>query len=222
MNSFEEVFDKVKKYCLENEKIPEIGITTWIDQMRPISFTPTEAIFNVPTEFQKTIIETKYVDILKDAFLHVLGFNIDLVIKVENSESEKVKIPTDDELEKKHAELEQSYKFANYDYTFDTFIEGRSNEFALACSKSVAKNCGEKSVPDYNPLFIYGPSGMGKTHLITAIANEVRKNHPEFNIVYVTSETFGSDLVNALNTSHISNFQDKYRKRMQEEFFHTF
>jgi chromosomal replication initiator protein len=238
MNSFEEVFDKVKKYCLENEKIPEIGITTWIDQMRPISFTPTEAIFNVPTEFQKTIIETKYVDILKDAFLHVLGFNIDLVIKVENSESEKVKIPTDDELEKKHAELEQSYKFANYDYTFDTFIEGRSNEFALACSKSVAKNCGEKSVPDYNPLFIYGPSGMGKTHLITAIANEVRKNHPEFNIVYVTSETFGSDLVNALNTSHISNFQDKYRtadilliddvqffagkERMQEEFFHTF
>ena len=238
MNSFEEVFDKVKKYCLENEKIPEIGITTWIDQMRPISFTPTEAIFNVPTEFQKTIIETKYVDILKDAFLHVLGFNIDLVIKVENSESEKVKIPTDDELEKKHAELEQSYKFANYDYTFDTFIEGRSNEFALACSKSVAKNCGEKSVPDYNPLFIYGPSGMGKTHLITAIANEVRKNPPEFNIVYVTSETFGSDLVNALNTSHISNFQDKYRtadilliddvqffagkERMQEEFFHTF
>jgi chromosomal replication initiator protein len=79
---------------------------------------------------------------------------------------------------------------------------------------------------------------MGKTHLITAIANEVRKNHPEFNIVYVTSETFGSDLVNALNTSHISNFQDKYRtadilliddvqffagkERMQEEFFHTF
>ena len=79
---------------------------------------------------------------------------------------------------------------------------------------------------------------MGKTHLITAIANEVRKNHPNFNIVYVTSETFGSDLVNALNTSHISNFQDKYRnadilliddiqffsgkERMQEEFFHTF
>lgn len=238
MNSFEEVFEKVKKYCLENDKIPEIGIKTWIDQMKPVSFTPTEAVFTIPTDFQKNIVVSKYVDILKDAFLQILGFNIDLVINVENTESEKIKVPTDDELEKKHAELEKSYKFANYDYTFDTFIEGRSNEFALACSKSVAKNCGEKSVPDYNPLFIYGPSGMGKTHLITAIANEVRKNHPNFNIVYVTSETFGSDLVNALNTSHISNFQDKYRnadilliddvqffagkERMQEEFFHTF
>ena len=124
-------------------------------------------------------------------------------------------------------------------YTFDTFIEGRSNEFALACSKSVAKNCGEKAVPDYNPLFIYGPSGMGKTHLITAIANEVRKNHPDFNIVYVTSETFGSELINALNnTGVIDDFHEKYRnadilliddiqffsgkERMQEEFFHTF
>lgn len=238
MNSFEEVFEKVKKYCLENDKIPEIGIKTWIDQMKPVSFTPTEAVFTIPTDFQKNIVVSKYVDILKDAFLQILGFNIDLVINVENTESEKIKVPTDDELEKKHAELEKSYKFANYDYTFDTFIEGRSNEFALACCKSVAKNCGEKSVPDYNPLFIYGPSGMGKTHLITAIANEVRKNHPNFNIVYVTSETFGSDLVNALNTSHISNFQDKYRnadilliddvqffagkERMQEEFFHTF
>ncbi|MCM1006513.1 MAG: chromosomal replication initiator protein DnaA [Ruminococcus flavefaciens] len=238
MNSFEDVFDNVKKYCLENDKIPEIGITTWIDQMKPESFNGTDAVFGIQTDFQKNIVMTKYGDILKDAFLNVLGFNVNIVINVDNDEPEKVKVPTDDELEQKHAELEKSYKFANYDYTFDTFIEGRSNEFALACSKSVAKNCGERAVPDYNPLFIYGPSGMGKTHLITAIANEVRKKQPSFNITYVTSETFGNDLVNALNTSHISNFQDKYRnadilliddiqffagkERMQEEFFHTF
>ncbi len=238
MNSFEDVFDNVKKYCLENDKIPEIGITTWIDQMKPTSFNGTDAVFGIQTDFQKNIVMTKYGDILKDAFLNVLGFNVNIVINVDSDEPEKVKVPTDDELEQKHAELEKSYKFANYDYTFDTFIEGRSNEFALACSKSVAKNCGERAVPDYNPLFIYGPSGMGKTHLITAIANEVRKKQPSFNITYVTSETFGNDLVNALNTSHISNFQDKYRnadilliddiqffagkERMQEEFFHTF
>lgn len=238
MNSFEDVFDNVKKYCLENDKIPEIGITTWIDQMKPASFNGTDAVFGIQTEFQKNIVITKYGDILKDAFLNVLGFNVNIIINVDSDEPEKVKVPTDDEIEKKSAELEKSYKFANYDYTFDTFIEGRSNEFALACSKSVAKNCGERAVPDYNPLFIYGPSGMGKTHLITAIANEVRKKQPTFNITYVTSETFGNDLVNALNTSHISNFQDKYRnadilliddiqffagkERMQEEFFHTF
>ena len=190
MNSFEEVFDNVKKYCLENDKIPEIGITTWIDQMKPQKFNGTDAVFSIQTDFQKDIVLTKYSDILKEAFSKVLGFDVNIVINVDSDDTGKVNVPTDAELDRKHAELEKSYKFANYDYTFDTFIEGRSNEFALACSKSVAKNCGEKAVPDYNPLFIYGPSGMGKTHLITAIANEVRKNHPNFNIVYVTSEAF--------------------------------
>ncbi len=238
MNSFEEVFENVKKYCLENEKIPEIGITTWIDQMKPENFNGTDAVFSIQTDFQKNIVMTKYGDILKEAFYNVLGFNTNIIINVDSDEPEKIKVPTDAEIDQKHAELEKSYKFANYDYTFDTFIEGRSNEFALACSKSVAKNCGEKAVPDYNPLFIYGPSGMGKTHLITAIANEVRKNHPNFNIVYVTSEAFGGDLINAINKSMMSNFHDKYRnvdilliddvqffaekERMQEEFFHTF
>lgn len=238
MNSFEEVFENVKKYCLENEKIPEIGITTWIDQMKPENFNGTDAVFSIQTDFQKNIVMTKYGEILKEAFYNVLGFNTNIIINVDSDEPEKIKVPTDAELDQKHAELEKSYKFANYDYTFDTFIEGRSNEFALACSKSVAKNCGEKAVPDYNPLFIYGPSGMGKTHLITAIANEVRKNHPNFNIVYVTSEAFGGDLINAINKSMMSDFHDKYRnvdilliddvqffaekERMQEEFFHTF
>ncbi|MCR4862926.1 MAG: chromosomal replication initiator protein DnaA [Ruminococcus sp.] len=237
MNSFEEVFENVKKYCLQ-KNIPAIAITTWIDQMKPLSFNGSEAVFTVQTDFQRDIVSNKYGDILEEAFLNILGFDVKVIIKSESDESNKIKVPTDDELEQKHAELEKTYKFANYDYTFDTFIEGRSNEFALACSKSVAKNCGEKAVPDYNPLFIYGPSGMGKTHLITAIANEVRKNHPDFNIVYVTSETFGSDLVNALNNGLISDFHDKYRnadilliddiqffsgkERMQEEFFHTF
>lgn len=238
MNSFDEVFENVKKYCVDKQKIPAIGIETWIDRMIPVDFNGTDAVFSIDTTFQKKIIISKYEDILKDAFFNVLGFNVNLVINVDQEEPHEVKIPTDDELDQKHADLERSYKFANYDYTFDTFIEGRSNEFALACSKSVAKNCGTKAVPDYNPLFIYGPSGMGKTHLITAIANEVRKNHPDFNIVYVTSETFGSDLVNALNKSSISDFHAKYRnadilliddiqffssrERMQEEFFHTF
>ncbi|MBE6864402.1 MAG: chromosomal replication initiator protein DnaA [Ruminococcus sp.] len=237
MNSFEEVFENVKQYCLQ-KNIPAIAITTWIDQMKPVSFNGTDAVFIVQTDFQRDIVFNKYGDILKEAFYNILGFEVNIIINSETDESNKIKVPTDDELEQKHAELEKTYKFANYDYTFDTFIEGRSNEFALACSKAVAKNCGEKAVPDYNPLFIYGPSGMGKTHLITAIANEVRKNNPDFNIVYVTSETFGSDLVNAINNGLISDFHDKYRnadilliddiqffsgkERMQEEFFHTF
>lgn len=238
MNSFEEVFERVKNYCLENNKIPEIGVTTWINAMKPVDFNGSDAVFSVQTEFQKNIVFTNFEAALSEAFMNVLGFKVNLVINVESEECKNVHVPTDAELEQKHAELEQSYKFANYDYTFDTFIEGRSNEFALACCKSVAKNCGSKAVSEYNPLFIYGPSGMGKTHLITAIANEVQKNHPDFHVVYETSENFGSNLISAINNNSISNFHEKYRnsdilliddiqffahkERMQEEFFHTF
>jgi len=240
MNSFEEVFENVKNYCLENKKIPEIGIKTWITPMKPISFNGTDAVFSVQTEFQKNIVMGSYSAILSEAFLNVLGLNVNITINVESEDKPSTGIPTDAELDKKNEELEQSYKFANYDYTFDTFIEGPSNTFALACSKSVAKNVGSKDNSAYNPnpLFIYGPSGMGKTHLITAIANEIRSNHPEFNIVYVTSETFGNDLITALKTNLITDFHDKYRtadvlliddiqffagkESMQEEFFHTF
>lgn len=238
MNSFEEVFENVKKYCLDKGSIPEIGITTWIDQMTPVSFNGTDAVFSVLATFQKHIIESKFMNALEEAFVNTVGFKVNIIINDESDEPKKVDVLSDAELEKKHAELEQTVNFSNYEYTFDTFIEGRSNEFALACCKSVAKNCGMKTVSAYNPLFIYGPSGMGKTHLITAIANEVKQNNPDFNIVYVTSETFGSDLVNALNNGLISDFHEKYRnadilliddiqffsgkERMQEEFFHTF
>ncbi|MDD6278409.1 MAG: chromosomal replication initiator protein DnaA [Ruminococcus sp.] len=238
MNSFEEVFENVKKYCLEHNTIPEIGVTTWINAMKPVELNGSNAVFSVQTDFQKNIVMSNFESQLSEAFLNILGFKANIVIDVESDEPSEIHVPTDAELEKKHAELEQSYKFANYDYTFDTFIQGRSNEFALACSRSVAKNCGTKAVSEYNPLFIYGPSGMGKTHLITAIYNEVRKNHPNFNVVYVTSEVFGNDLINALNTNLISDFHEKYRnsdilliddiqffankERMQEEFFHTF
>ncbi len=239
MNSFEEVFESVKKYCLENNKIPSPGIKTWIDPLTPVSFDGSEAVFSVGTEFQRNIVMSTYAGILKDAFTDVFGFpDVKIIINVESDDKVPAQPPTDAELEEKNAELEKTYKFANYDYTFDTFIEGPSNSFALACCKSVAKNCGEREISGYNPLFIYGPSGMGKTHLITAIANEVRRTRPEFNIVYITSETFGNDLVTALKTNLISDFQEKYRnadilliddiqffagkERMQEEFFHTF
>ncbi len=239
MNSFTELFDSVKNYCLENKKIPSVAITTWLNMLTPVSFDGENAVFSVITPFQKNIVMNKYAEPVIEAFYELLGLNVNLIINVDSNDPEPAAhIPTEEELEKKNEELEQSYKFANYDYTFDTFIEGPSNSFALACSKSVAKNCGESDVSGYNPLFIYGPSGMGKTHLITAIANEVRITRPEYNIVYITSETFGNDLIAAIQKNQISDFHEKYRnadvlliddiqffagkERMQEEFFHTF
>ena len=141
MNSFEEVFESVKKYCLENNKIPSPGIKTWIDPLTPVSFDGSEAVFSVGTEFQRNIVMSTYAGILKDAFTDVFGFpDVKIIINVESDDKVPAQPPTDAELEEKNAELEKTYKFANYDYTFDTFIEGPSNSFALACCKSVAKN----------------------------------------------------------------------------------
>ncbi len=236
MNSFSEVFEEVKKYCVEVGNIGNVPMKTWIGSLQPVELNEKNAVFKVQTEFQKKIIEQSYGNLLSEAFKTILGFPVNFIIKAEN---EQEKASDDTEGIRRHEELEKSYEFAEYDYTFDTFIEGRSNEFALAACKAVAKNCssGEYSL-DYNPLFIYGASGLGKTHLITAIANEVRKNRPSANIVYITSETFGNDLINALNTKVISDFHEKYRtadilliddiqffahkERMQEEFFNTF
>ena len=121
-----------------------------------------------------------------------------------------------------------------YEYNFDTFIIGSSNKFAQAASWAVATNPGKS----YNPLFIYGDSGLGKTHLVCAICEEIRKNHPTFNIIYVKGEEFTNELINAISRKTTQEFHDKYRaadllavddiqfiggkESTQEEFFHTF
>ena len=229
--SFEEVFENVKEYCLENNKIPAIGLNTWIAPLRPVSLEGTEARFKIQTAFQRELVKETYGKILKDALKIILGYEVEMVIDVEPRNVQAISMNSYDP-------ESQNSEFSKYEYTFDTFVEGRSNEFAVACCKSVAKNCGETPVPEYNPLFIYGASGMGKTHLITAILNTVREKHPEFKIIYMTSENFGNEFVKALTAKRMTDFHEKYRstdlfiiediqffvgkERMQEELFHTF
>ena len=128
----------------------------------------------------------------------------------------------------------------DYDYTFDTFIVGSKNEFAYTACKSVAKsaNIHSTSMKPYNPLFIYGPSGLGKTHLLMAIKNEVQKNDPSLNVIYTSCETFSNELIVAIKNQTTNTFHEKYRhsdffliddiqflsgkESSQEEFFHTF
>ena len=101
MNSFEEVFENVKNYCLENNKIPEIGVTTWINAMKPVGLNGSDAVFSVQTEFQKNIVFSNFESALSEAFLNVLGFKVNLVINVESEERSEVHVPTDDEIEEK-------------------------------------------------------------------------------------------------------------------------
>lgn len=241
MNSFEDVFARVKEYCLTTGGLSDVAVNLWIATMNPINLSGSVAAFTVPSDFQRNIVLQNYEELLKQAFKDILGFPVELVIQVVEPSDD---YPMNDqrnrgaanaeEVDKRRASLEKSLEGANYEYTFSTFIVGRSNEFAYAACTAVAKEPGK----NYNPLFVYGPSGLGKTHLMHAIAHEVKQNHPDYNIIYVTSEEFGNDLIKGINENNMISFHEKYRSadvlliddiqffsnkdRMQEEFFHTF
>ncbi|MBD5142803.1 MAG: chromosomal replication initiator protein DnaA [Oscillospiraceae bacterium] len=238
MNSFDEVFEQVKRYCAEHELISQVAMETWINTMVPVSLDGKKAVFQVDTEFQQGIILNSYKKHLKTALEDVTGFAIDAIDVIVNTQSKESLATSNShnsgQINEKHEELQKSYEFAEYDYTFDTFIVGRSNEFAFAACKAVASD----TAASYNPLFIYGASGLGKTHLVTAIKHEVMKANPDRKAIYVTGETFGNELIKSIDKRDTTVFHDKYRQadvlivddiqffsgkeRMQEEFFHTF
>ena len=185
MISFDEVFSSVKQYCREKGAIPDVAVKLWINALHPVRLDRNVALFTVQSSFQRDVILGNYGDLLKEAFLNTLGLAVDIQIQVVDEEDqevqEKFKTNDYDEIARRHEELEHTFEGANYEYTFDTFIVGGSNEFAYAACTAVAKEPGK----NYNPLFIYGPSGLGKTHLSAAIAREVsEKGH---SVVYDTA-----------------------------------
>ncbi len=231
MQSFEAVWD----VALNNLKgqLSEVIISTWFSKLEPVSFNieTGDCVFKVETLWQKEVFETRYTDEIEKALFDVMGFDVHVsFISDGDSKTEAKKYnttkPADSELF-----LTLNY---DYEYTFDTFIVGESNKFAHAASLAVAK----KPAAAYNPLFIYGNSGLGKTHLLYAIANEAKKNNKDLNILYINCEEFLNELIAAIQNTKTAEFRNKYRKvdmlliddiqfisrmeRTQEEFFHTF
>lgn len=233
LNSFEEVFNCVKKYCLTSGKIIESAYNIWIEPISAIELNGSKAILFVQSDFQKGIILQNFENILKDGFEATLGFPVDIEILTEETMNEPQ--PNLENLDGNFITNDVS-EHEEYDYTFDTFIVGRSNEFAYAACTAVAR---DNNGSTYNPLFIHGPSGLGKTHLMNAISNEMKKNNPNLNIIYVTGETFANELIDAIRMKRDTTiFHEKYRnadvllvddiqfiagrESTQEEFFHTF
>ena len=238
MESFNDVFSQVCDYC--KDKISSIGYNLWIQVIKPISFDGDTALLFVKSDFQKKIITEKYMDLLLKAFEHVLGFPIKIEINYDDdsyntSQSSNDYLydnPTDNI---NFINSSDNYNIAGeYEYTFSTFIVGPSNKFAHAASLAVAANPSGA----YNPLFIYGDSGLGKTHLLYAICNEISINYKDKNIIYVKGEEFTNELIDAIGKESTKLFHDKYRcadillvddiqfiggkESTQEEFFHTF
>ena len=230
MDSFEELFSMVKEYC--KTQMTEVAYKIWIKDIAPVSFDNDTVVLGVSSDFKKNIVTEKYKALLSKGFEQTLGFPVEVNIEVADDDSQKQPEPVPEVQGVKN--VSPLLDSGDYDYTFDTFIVGSSNKFAHAAALAVATH----DTRNYNPLFIHGDSGLGKTHLLFAIMNEVKNRKPDSFVVYVKGEQFTNELIAAIKNQTTPEFREKYRKAdyllvddiqfiagrdsTQEEFFHTF
>lgn len=198
-------------------------VSTYFDDAEVVELSQDKLILYSPSPFRKDVIERRCSDYIQDAMKELFDWSVTLLIFGQEQM---------EEYQKKHAKQE-FFEF-NPQFTFDKFVVGSSNRFAHAAALAVANNPAES----YNPLFIYGPSGLGKTHLLYAIACEIHAHRPDFNIVYIKGDQFTNELIDAVREGRNVEFRNKYRgadlflvddiqfiagkDSTQEEFFHTF
>ncbi len=225
----------------------------WFSDLSLISLDGEKAVFSTPTELRRRILSTRFLNVLTEALEEVIGFrvNIDFFCSEEEekrliTEQAKIEFMITDEQRKKNEAKENiiksvinepvgtDKKTVLEEYTFDNFIEGASNKFAKAACLAVANT----PATDFNPLFIHGNSGLGKTHLLCAVINHMKVKYPNLKIVYKKCEDFMNELISAISTYTTHEFKEKYRSAdvlliddiqfiagkvsTQEEFFHTF
>ncbi|MBQ3897324.1 MAG: chromosomal replication initiator protein DnaA [Clostridia bacterium] len=222
MDSYSEAWALVKDYC--RGKVTETIYSLWLEPLTMVSFEDNR-ITLLTSDFKAGIVRSKFLDLLNEAFEATMGFPVEIEIVTENVARKETK-------EERIQELQETAR--NSDLTFENFIVGSSNELAYATAQAVAKTPSKA----YNPLVIYGNSGLGKTHLLNAICAEIKKNNPKSNIIYLRCEDFTNELVKSIEKNTMTSFHEKYRSadvlliddvqflagktQTQEEFFHTF
>ena len=227
-NELNNLLTKAKE--LLKDETTKISYETWIKNLEIQSADNNNIVLLATSTFQKDAIEARYHDLLTNTFNFITNkdCSVSIISKEEvpaTSESAPVSID---------ANYGYSNSTLNPKYTFDSFVVGNNNRFAHAAALAVA----EAPATSYNPLFIYGGVGLGKTHLMHAIGNSILKNNRDSKILYVTSEKFTNQLINAIKDNKNEQFRTKYRnidvlliddiqfiagkERIQEEFFHTF
>lgn len=205
------------------ERLGAVTVSAWFDDAEVVELNENNLILYSPSDFRREIIRRRCTDYIQDALKEV--FNSDA----------KLMVFGDEELDafKQKGKSFSSMDF-NPQFTFDNFVVGPSNRFAHSAAIAVSKTPGQV----YNPLFLYGPPGVGKTHLLYAIANGIRKENPNANIVYIKGDQFTNELIAAIQNGKNIEFRSKYREAdlfliddvqfiagkesTQEEFFHTF
>ncbi|MBS4539314.1 chromosomal replication initiator protein DnaA [Clostridium sp. D2Q-11] len=225
----------VKALKLIKTELTEVSFNTWLKSIDPVSIEDNNIILAAPNEFTKSILEARYLTLIKNAINQVSNSNYNITFLIPGEEiSTGVGQPRKEKTEKNEAEEKPLKSQLRPKYTFDQFVIGNSNRFAHAASLAVA----EAPAKAYNPLFIYGGVGLGKTHLMNAIGHYILEQNPNANVAYVSSEKFTNELINSIRDDKNVEFRNKYRhvdvlliddiqfiagkERTQEEFFHTF
>lgn len=236
METINEAWAGILSYLHQLSDISEVGFKTWLECIEPKNIDGGELVLYVQTHFQKKMVKEHYASRITEACEHVLGIPLDVCILA----GDEMKDPGDTEEIERKLLLEQPISEfgetgGEYQYSFDNFIVGPANRYAHAAAQAVANNPANTN---HNPLFIYGGAGLGKTHLLYAICNELRRKRPDMRILYTKGELLINDLIDALGTKSTAEFRSKYRQvdillvddiqfiagkiGLQEEFFHTF
>lgn len=236
--------ESIREMLIEmlSKEISPTAINLWFGDLKLVSLDENEAVFVSPLDLKKKTIQGRFAISMADHLNEILGFEpsvviyssehgeVDLSLK-KNEESKKEEIT-----EKREMTPEEAFRS---EFTFENFVVGASNKFASSAAVAVAnQNFSSPTKKEFNPLFIYGPSGVGKTHLLYSVVNRVLKNNPDKKIVYVKGEEFANQLFTAIRKHNTDEFKNKYRDAdllliddihfvagkdsLQEEFFNTF
>ena len=211
-----------KILSLMEQDMTDTTINTWFDDAQAVALEDSRFVLYTPSGFKRDIIASRYLPAVQKALRELFSADFEVVVLGEG------------ELESFSETADTAFLPGTEEYTFERFVVGASNKFAHAAALSVAENPAKS----YNPLFIYGESGLGKTHLLYAIAHHIHREHPEFRILYIKGDAFTNELIQAIREGRNQEFREKYRfadvflmddvqfiagkESSQEEMFHTF
>ena len=222
MNSLKDIWNEILKIL--SQQLTPTAITTWFSDCEPVEVEDCRLVLHTSTDFKRSIILSRFGDTIKAALYDLFSCDFELIVLAGEE--------LDEHFSRKKEEDGILPEMVGY--TFDRFIVGNSNKFAHAAAVAVA----DKPGTTYNPLFIYGNSGLGKTHLLLAIGHVIHEREPKKKIAYVKGDEFMNQMVTSLQNGHMEEFRTKYRnvdlflvddiqfiagkQQIQNEFFHTF
>ena len=247
---FNEIWSFALKEIQRVCELPDTMMHLWFNDMKLTLVTEDSVVLTTETDFRRDVVTNRYTKQLTEVMSGILGYPVTVSVvsgqkerNLEKKMTEAARLESTDvdpakdfyvRVGEQRTQNKASVPSAFREYTFENFVIGSSNRFAHAAALAVA----DAPVNSYNPLFIYGPSGVGKTHLLYAITNRITKNYPDYRVIYVSGEEFTNQLIDAIHRNITPEFREKYRKAdvlliddihfiagkdsTQEEFFRTF